>query len=240
MKPIEREMIHGMTNLLNDAIEAYNLGKPIISDEQFDMRISDLKELEKETGYILVNTPTQEINVKSTVTHLTMNMDECDTVDKIIEFFNNEKLVANANPKGINVLLTYKDGILASMEAENKYHIKQFKNIPYKIEEEKTFVVMGRAVLADDEKLYFYADNIIGGDNKGLYDKLQEVERLGFDIVPTWNASELNPKTIQSFVDFAYDYTEDDEGIPCDGIVFRYDNVNNMPLRYEGVIYRNN
>lgn len=238
MKPIEKEMIHGMTNLLNDIIESYDLGKPIVPKQQLDMRINDLKELEKETGYILVNTPTQEINVKSTVTYLTMNMDECDTVDKIIDFFNNEKLVASANPKGINVLLAYKNGILTSMKAENKYHIKQFKNVPYKIEKEKTFIVKGKAVPMDDRKLYFYVTDMIDGSNDGIYDSLQKAEVLGFDVVPYWNAAELNPKTIQSFIDFAFDYAEDDEEIPCDGIAFRYDNINNKPFRYEGIIYK--
>lgn len=236
MKPIEREMIHGMTSLLNDAIEAYNLNKPIISDEQFDMRIKDLEELERETRYVLVNSPTQKIDINPFTIDATSNLNECNTIDEIAKFFHNEKLVASANPHGISVHLRYEDGVLVSVSVEEKCNLKQFKNVPYKIEEEKSFTIKGKAVKNED-RLYFYADRVLYGNN-GIYDDLQELERLGFDIVPIWSATELNPKTLQSFIDFAYDYTETDEEIPCDGIVFRYDNFNNKPLRYEGIIYK--
>lgn len=240
MKLIEKEMIHGMTNLLNDAIEAYNLGKPIIDDGQFDMRINDLRELEKETGYMLTSSPNEKGELEESVVRLSANMDECNTIDRLIEFFNGEKLVASANPKGVNICLRYVNGSLVRMETEEAYYFKLFKNMPSEISEKVNCVVKGKAVSTDDRKLYFYVTDMIDDSNNSIYDSLQKAEILGFDVVPYWSANELNPKTLQSFVDFAYDYTEDDEGIPCDGIAFRYDNIDNKPLRYEGIIYRNN
>lgn len=237
MKPIEREMIHGMTNLLNDAIEAYNLGKPIISDEQFDMRINDLKELEKETGYMLTCSPNEEGELEESVVRLSVNMDECNNVDRLVEFSNGKKLVANAVPKGVNICLRYVNGNLIKMETEEAYYFKLFKNMPSKIGEKVNCVVKGKAVPADDRKLYFYVTDMIDNNNDGVCDSLQKAEVLGFDVVPYWNAAELNPKKIQSFIDFAYDYVEDND-MPCEGIAFRFDNIDNKPLRYRGIIYK--
>lgn len=241
MKPIEREMILGMTSILNEAASAYYDGKPIITNEQYDARLEDLKQLEEETGYMLTNSPNQNNKAETTYTYIPTNMDECNTIDRLIEFSNGDKMVSSAVLKGIKVSLRYINGTLVSIETnEDCCYFEEFKNIPYKIGKDVTCVVKGMAILIDKTKLYFYADNMIDGSDKGIYDNLKKAEELGFDIVPIWNAAKLNPKTIQSFVDFAYDYIEDEADMPCDGIVFRFNNIDNKPLRYEGIIYKRN
>ena len=53
MNQVELDIMRGMVSLLNDASEAYyNTGNPIMSDEQFDMRLEDLRQFEEETGFI--------------------------------------------------------------------------------------------------------------------------------------------------------------------------------------------
>lgn len=65
MNAIELDMMRGMVSILNEASEAYyNTGNPIMTDEQFDMRLADLKQLEEETGFILSNSPTQNVGAK--------------------------------------------------------------------------------------------------------------------------------------------------------------------------------
>lgn len=238
MNLLDKEMIFGMTSILNDAIYAYYNDKPIITDEQFDIRFEDLKHLEKETGFMLTNSPNQKGEIEDTVVDLPLNMEECNTIDRLIELSNDEKLTAYANPKGANACLRYTDGVLVSMEVEKPCYFKLFENMPYKIGEEINCVVKGKVVLRDNKKLYFYATDMIDGSDDGVYDRLQKADILGFDTALAWNATGLNPETIQSFIDFVFDYTEEDKGIPCDGIVFKYDNIDNKPLRYEGIIYK--
>lgn len=59
MNSIEADIMKGMVSILNEAIEAYHNGKPIISDIQFDTRLDDLKQLEEDTGFVLENSPTR-------------------------------------------------------------------------------------------------------------------------------------------------------------------------------------
>lgn len=237
MYEIEKNIMIGMVSILNEAATTYHNGNPIISDEQYDERLKDLKQLEEETGCMLTNSPNQKNEIEIIITQPPTHMDECDTVEKLIEFSNGEKLMANIVPKGIDIILKYEKGTLKKMIVGDKCHFKHFKNLPYKIDKEIDFTIRGKAVL-EDLKLCFYADNLIDESGEGVCNNLHKAKGLGFDTATFWNAAELNPKTIQSFIDFVFDYAEDDEEIPCDGIVFRYDNFNNKPLRYEGIIYK--
>ena len=62
MNPIELDIMKGLVSILNQANDAYyNTGHPIMTDEQFDARLEDLRQLEEETGFILANSPTQKV-----------------------------------------------------------------------------------------------------------------------------------------------------------------------------------
>ena len=57
-------MMKGMVSILNDASAAYYSGNPFLTDEQFDARLEDLRELEEETGFVLSNSPTINVGAK--------------------------------------------------------------------------------------------------------------------------------------------------------------------------------
>lgn len=62
MNEVEFDFMKGMISILNEAAQAYHSGKAIITDEQYDVRLEDLKNLEEETGIVFANSPTIKTN----------------------------------------------------------------------------------------------------------------------------------------------------------------------------------
>lgn len=76
-----------------------------------------------------------------------------------------------------------------------------------------------------ERRLRFFAWDIIeGGNSNKLKDNLNEAKELGFDTIPSWIATNLNPKNLQDNIDYVFDFAKE-EGIPCDGIVFKYNDI---------------
>ena len=164
---IELDMMRGMVSILNEASNAYyNTGNPIMTDEQFDARLEDLRQLEEDTGFVLTNSPTQRVGAKvltelDEVTHSSpmLSLDKCHTVEEIIKFANNKELVASIKLDGLTCRLTYENGILAKAETRgNGYvgsditeHVKQFKNVPLKIDKDGIYILDGEAIITDDD-----------------------------------------------------------------------------------------
>lgn len=272
MNSIERDMMIGMISILNEASEAYyNTGNPIMDDAQFDARLEDLKQFEQETGIVFANSPTQNVGAKVltelkevTHSHPMLSLEKCHSVDELIQFANNKELVASIKLDGLTCSLTYKNGLLIRAETRGNgivgsditEHVKQFKNIPLKINKDGLYVIDGEAIITDEDfakinkngefknsrnlaagtlavldtslvakrKLRFIAWDVIDGDSNSLVSNLIEAEDLGFDVVPYWSAINLDPKKLQNTLDYIFEYASD-EGYPCDGIVFKFNDV---------------
>ena len=167
MNAIKLNIMKGMVSILNEASEAYyNTGIPIMTDEQFDARLEDLRQLEEEMGFVLANSPTQKVGAKVltelneiTHSHPMLSLEKCHTVEEIIKFANNKELVASIKLDGLTVSLTYENGILVKAETRgNGYvgsditeHIKQFKNVPFKINKKEIYIVDGEAIITDED-----------------------------------------------------------------------------------------
>lgn len=273
MNEIELNLMKGMVSVLNEAANAYyNTGNPIMTDEQFDMRLEDLKQFEKETGFVLANSPTHRVGYKvlteleeSTHNHPMLSLDKCHTIEELVKFANNKELVASIKLDGLTVSLLYENGMLSKAETRGDgyvgsdvtEHIKQFSNVPLKINRNETYVVDGEAIIMDEDfvevnkdgeyknsrnlasgtlsvldtslvakrKLKFFVwDVIAGGDSNKLRDNLIEAKEFGFDVVPHWIATNLDPKNLQSNIDFVFDYASEN-GYPTDGIVFKFNDI---------------
>lgn len=167
MNEIELKIMKGMVSILNEASEAYyNTGKPIMSDEMFDMRLEDLRQFEQETGFILSNSPTQNVGARVltelkevTHSHPMLSLEKCHTVEELIKFANNKELVASIKLDGLTVSLLYDDGILVSAETRGDgyvgsditEHIKRFSNVPLKINKDGVYIIDGEAIITDDD-----------------------------------------------------------------------------------------
>lgn len=167
MNQIELNLMKGMVSVLNEASNAYyNTGHPIMTDEQFDMRLEDLRQFEEETGFILANSPTQNVGHKVLTelkeiehNHPMLSLDKCHTIDELIKFANNKELVASIKLDGLTISLLYKDGLLTKAETRgNGYvgsdvteHVKRFLNVPLKIDRSGTYIVDGEAIITDED-----------------------------------------------------------------------------------------
>lgn len=262
----------GTVSILNEASDAYyNTGNPIMSDEQFDARLEDLRQLEEETGFVLANSPTQRVGAKVltelneiTHSHPMLSLEKVHSAEEVIKFANNKELVASIKLDGLTCSLTYKNGTLVSAETRGDgyvgsditEHVKQFKNVPFKIDKDGIYIVDGEAIITDEDfaevnkdgeyknsrnlasgtlavldtslvakrRLRFFGWDVIEGGNNSLKANLNEAKELGFDVVPFWYATNLNPKNLQDNINYVFDYAKD-EGLPCDGIVFKFDDI---------------
>ena len=164
---MNRNQIVDRVNELNKASEAYyNTGHTIMSDAEFDNKLEELKQWEKETGIVLSNSPTYNVgstvldNIKE-VTHKTpmLSLEKCHSVEEIVKFANNHNLVASVKLDGLTVRLTYRDGNLVLAESRGNgvvgsdvtEHVKQFTNVPLHINKEGTYIIDGEALIKLDD-----------------------------------------------------------------------------------------
>ena len=167
MKEFELEMMRGMVSILNDASEAYyNTDSPMMSDEQFDAMLEDLKQLEEETGIIMSNSPTVNVGAKVLTeleevehNHPMLSLEKCHTTEELVKFSNGKELVSSIKLDGLTVSLLYEDGNLVSADTRGNghvgsnvtEHIKRFKNVPLKINKSGTYVIDGEAIIIDED-----------------------------------------------------------------------------------------
>lgn len=267
---------------LNKATEAYDAGKPYISDEKWDDMYFELQDLEKETGIILANSPTQNIYYanklgpleKVTHNHPMLSLDKTKNLNDIITFSKDHfDLIAMAKMDGLTCSIRYIDGKLVSAETrgngaigeEITHNIVVVSNVPLHIPFKEELVVDGEVICTyknfekfkDEYRnprnfaagnirrlntqgcaeagLTFVAWDCIKGAkypfNYTLHGKLQFLHQLGFYPVPFKVI--LNDKSrhliltkdiLEHTINALKDWVKE-ESYPIDGIVFKYDNV---------------
>lgn len=160
----ENEM-YNIIQVLNDWTKAYDEGKPKVSDKEWDELYFKLKEMEKETGIVLPNSPTNSISYeviselqKVKHNHKMLSLDKTKDWDEFIGYF------AKLNPfkdvcgmlkmDGLTCSLKYVDGKLVSAETrgdgiigENILHnARTLRSIPQTIDYKDEFIIDGEVI----------------------------------------------------------------------------------------------
>ena len=103
---------------LNEASEAYyNTGNTIMSDREFDYKLKELELLERETGIVMSNSPTQRVGApvltkldKVIHEHRPMlSLEKVHSAEEIIKFANGKELIAMIKLDGLSVEMEQKD-----------------------------------------------------------------------------------------------------------------------------------
>ena len=151
----KKERIEELVKLLNEYnYNYYVLCSPTISDYDFDMLLKELESLEKETGYILPNSPSQRVGSdlqedfgEVTRTRIMGSIANCydyDELEKWCNQFDQIKTSFLLEPKydGLSCSLIYKKGVLVEAStrgsgykgADITKNVKTIKSVPLSIE----------------------------------------------------------------------------------------------------------
>ena len=218
MNTIELKIMEGMVRILNEAAEAYyNTGHPVLTDEEYDIRLEDLRQMEEEMEFSFSNSPTHKVGAKvltelNEVTHASpmLSLDKCHNVKELLKFINNKETVASIKLDGLTCRLTYENGILIRAETRGNgivgsditEHVKQFLNIPMNIHKEKTYVLDGEAIILDEDFVeinqnneYKNSRNLASGSLAVLDTSLVAKRRLRFY---GWNVVEGGGNSLKS------------------------------------------
>jgi DNA ligase (NAD+) len=156
-----KEKMRTLIELLNSWTEAYDMGKPIVSDEEWDNKYFELVNLERESNFSFPDSPTQNVNFtivnkleKVAHNHKMLSLEKTKDIEDIDKFFGNKDYVAMCKMDGLTCSLTYKNGILVSAETrgngsvgENILHNAMvIPSIPKRIKYKETFVVDGEII----------------------------------------------------------------------------------------------
>lgn len=170
-----------LTDELIRASELYYSGAPsIMSDIEFDRKIEELKELEKESGIILDNSPTakvgaQAVNILSKSKHEypalslgKIKYKERENIFKWLETVDNSALVS-LKMDGLTVVVTYINGEMVKavtrgdgrVGSDVTHNARYFKGLPSKIDYKGKLIVRGEATMSVEE---FERVNLLAGD----------------------------------------------------------------------------
>lgn len=215
-----KEKMRTLIELLNSWTEAYDMGKPIVSDEEWDNKYFELVNLERESNFSFPDSPTQNVNFtivnkleKVTHNHKMLSLEKTKNIEDVSKFFGNKDYIAMCKMDGLTCSLTYENGILISAETrgngsvgENILHNAMvIPSIPKRIKYKETFVVDGEIICTAEnfkqfEDKYENPRNFAAGsirllDSKECYNR--NLTFIAWDIIDGYkNFSTLLEKLI--------------------------------------------
>ena len=155
---------------LNKATKAYDEGHPIMTDKEWDDLYFKLLEMERDTGIIYPNSPTQTISYevvnklpKVEHNHKMLSLDKTKSPAEVDAFLGNKESVAMAKLDGLTCSLRYMDGKLTSAETRGNgiigeditHNAKVIPSIPKEISYKDELIVDGEVVcMIDDFKSF--------------------------------------------------------------------------------------
>lgn len=144
---------------LNYYTDCYDAGRPEISDEEWDDMYFDLIELEKKTGYINPESPTQKIHYETISelkkvkhNHPMLSLAKTKDENDIKNFINNEPYVCMAKMDGLTCSLTYQNGRL--LRAETRGDGEEGEDITHN----------ARVILSIPKKIFYKGKLVVDGE----------------------------------------------------------------------------
>lgn len=165
------ERMKELVVLLNEAGKAYyQEDREIMSNQKYDELYAELEALEKETGTILANSPTQNVGYESVdflpkETHPSpmLSLDKTKDVSVLGDFIGTHDTLLSWKLDGLTIVLTYENGTLQKAVTRGNgvvgevvtNNARTFVNLPLQIPFKGTLVLRGEAIItySDFEKI---------------------------------------------------------------------------------------
>ena len=155
------ERIEELIDFLNTNTKLYDEGHPQIEDKEWDDKYFELQQLEKESGLILSNSPTQTISYevvnslgKKEHNHKMLSLDKTKSVEEVHSFLGENEYIVMSKMDGLTCSLTYRDGELVSAETRGNgligedilHNVKVIPSIPLKIPYKEELIIDGEII----------------------------------------------------------------------------------------------
>lgn len=205
------ERIHELVDRLNKyRNEYYNENNPSVDDPVYDHLYDELERLEKETGIILSNSPTQTVGYKAVsnldkVTHPIplLSLGKTKSVKDLISFLKKKAALLMLKLDGLTIKLVYEDGKLieGSTRGDGEegeiitHNVPAFRNVPMTIPYKNRLVITGEGFIhkSDFERL---KDTLVGSDGKPY----RNARNLASGSIRCLNAETCKERDISFFV----------------------------------------
>ena len=151
---------------LNKATEAYDQGKPYMSDHEWDAKYYHLVAIEKEQGWAAPNSPTQQIHynvvnelAKVQHNHPMLSLDKTKSIEELNEFCGNRTAFLSLKLDGLTCSLYYANGRLQRAETRGNgligeditHNAMVIPSIPKRIEYKEELVIDGEIICLDQD-----------------------------------------------------------------------------------------
>ncbi len=127
---VELQRMEHLIKELNKATQAYDEGKPYITDAEWDAMYWELVELEAATRTVYADSPTQKISYevknkleKRNHNHKMLSLDKTKEIDEVQNFVGMQDYLAMPKLDGLTLSLRYEGGRLQSAETRGDGYI---------------------------------------------------------------------------------------------------------------------
>lgn len=199
--------IKGLIEELNNSSYAYYNTVLLMTDYEWDKLYEELKTLEKETGIIYPNSPTQNVGYvvldeieKVVHNHPMLSLDKCHSEEELIKFAGDKDCILSVKCDGLTTSLHYIDGKLVGAESRGNgieggnvlENVKTIKNIPHEIPYKEELIIDGETIidwktfneinenLPEGQDKYKHPRNLVSGSLNVLDTKVVANRNLRF------------------------------------------------------------
>lgn len=158
--------IKTLVQTLNEQRDAYyNRNSPTMTDKEYDRLFDRLAKLEKESGIVFSNSPTQSVGYypvselkKVRHPRALLSLEKTKQIQELVDFMENQDTLMMLKLDGLTVKLVYEEGRLVQASTRGDgdigeditHNIPAFENVPLTISYKERLVAVGEAFIYKD------------------------------------------------------------------------------------------